>query len=193
MPIPDFDHNLVLPPHVGDHSVNAANMSPYPCTSLELCAKLGTSPERQAILRGFFELREILRQLGVSIGFQWINGSFTEDVENDPRRKNPPNDIDVVTFYRPLPALPAPLPQHLATAIPILGNRAATKTRFRVDHFMIPMDPRSPEFLIDQARYWFGLFSHRRGDDVWKGMLKISLDTPADDLLAIGNLPTVAP
>jgi hypothetical protein len=51
-PIPDFDHNLVLPPHLGD-PVNRSQLSPYRCSTLDLVRKLGTSPERRAILEKF--------------------------------------------------------------------------------------------------------------------------------------------
>jgi hypothetical protein len=188
MPIPDFDHNLVLPPHVGDHAASRANMSPYPCTSLELCAKLGGTVERQRILRGFFELRDVLRSFGL-LGFQWLDGSFTEDKENssDPKRKGPPGDIDVVTFYRPPTALPSPMPANLAALLPVIQDRDATKKRFHVDHILVRLD-LTPEILVDDTRYWFGLFSHRRGDDVWKGMLQMPLETATDDTLAIGTL-----
>ena len=34
MPIPAFDHNLVLPPHPGDPTL-PSDLSPYPCTTLD--------------------------------------------------------------------------------------------------------------------------------------------------------------
>ena len=52
-PIPVFDHNLVLPPHLGD-PVDRAQLSPYPCTTLDLCQRLGTTPERRAIIGKFW-------------------------------------------------------------------------------------------------------------------------------------------
>jgi hypothetical protein len=33
------------------------------------------------------------------------------------------------------------------------------------------------------TRYWIGLFSHRR-DGIWKGMLRMELNTAADDIAA---------
>lgn len=182
MPIPDFDHNLVLPPHTGNHAEGREHMSPYPCTSLELCSKLGRTPERQTILRGFFELRDVLRRYGVT-GFQWMDGSFTENVEENKKRPKSPGDIDIVTFFHPPASWPSPIPADLK----ILNSRNDTKARFHVDHILIPLNS-APERLIDETRYWFGLFSHRREDDVWKGMLQLSLDTAAEDALAIGTL-----
>jgi hypothetical protein len=34
--------------------------------------------------------------------------------------------------------------------------------------------------LVDITRYWTGLFSHRR-NGVWKGMLRVELNTAASD------------
>ncbi len=190
MPIPDFDHNGVLPPHVGDHTSSRENMSPYPTTSAELCTKLGTTDERRQILLGFFELRAALRQLGVTSGFQWLDGSFAEEAEKT--RGRAPNDIDVVTFFQPAPLPTQPTPA-LTTFLPVLSNRDATKHRFRVDHIMVPLASTPDRIadarrLVDDVRYWFGLFSHRRSDDVWKGMLQLPLDTATDDQQAAESI-----
>ncbi len=187
MPVPDFDHNGVLPAHVGNRAADRSHMSPYPCTSTELCAKLGMTEERRRILHGFFELRDALRQLGITTGFQWLDGSFAEDAEKT--RKRPPNDIDVVTFYEPV-SPPLTLPATTAALLPVLRDRDATKNRFRVDHILVPLTSTRDRVadamrLVDDVRYWFGLFSHRRSDDVWKGMLQLRLDTAADDVQAV--------
>jgi hypothetical protein len=42
MPIPAFDHNLVLPPHTGDPR-DRSDLSPYACTTLELVQRFATS------------------------------------------------------------------------------------------------------------------------------------------------------
>jgi hypothetical protein len=185
MPIPDFDHNGVIPPHVGDHAANRANMSPYPCNSMELCTKFGTTDERRQILLGFFDLRDSLRQLGVTSGFQWLDGSFATT-------KPKPNDIDVVTFFQPIPPPSSP-PASATALLPVITDRDATKVRFHVDHILVPLASKPDRLedakrLIDEVRYWFGLFSHRRSDDVWKGMLQLPLDTAAEDLQAANSL-----
>lgn len=195
MPIPDFDHNGVLPPHTGDHAANRAHMSPYPTTSAELCTKLGTTDERRRILFGFFEMRAALRQLGVTTGFQWLDGSFAEDAEKT--RGCAPNDIDVVTFFQPVPP-PLQIPPALATLLPVLTNRDATKNRFHVDHILVPLASTpdriaDAKHLVDEVRYWFGLFSHRRSDDVWKGMLQLPLETATDDQLAVDSMQPRTP
>ena len=80
MPIPDFDHNHVLPPHLGNPIVHS-ELSPYPCTILELCAKFSTSPQRIAILKNFVQFRQKMTLNGVLFGFQWLDGSFLENIE----------------------------------------------------------------------------------------------------------------
>ena len=190
MPIPDFNHNGVLPPHVGDQAVNRGDMSPYPTTSTELGTKLGATHERRQILLGFFELRAALRQLGITSGFQWLDGSFAEDAEKT--RGRAPNDIDVVTFFQPIPP-PVNLPPAAAALLPMLTDRDATKNQFHVDHILVPLASTPDRIadarrLVDDVRYWFGLFSHRRSDDVWKGMLQLPLDTAAEDQQAVDSI-----
>src|SRR3954465_457010 len=79
-PLPPFDHNLVLPPHFGD-PVQFDELSPYPCTRLHRCKRVGTTPERRATLGRSLDFRERLRAEGLLNGLQWLDGSFLEDVE----------------------------------------------------------------------------------------------------------------
>jgi hypothetical protein len=58
---------------------------------------LGTTPARLTILDGFLQFRQRLRAAGLAVGFQWLNGSFLQDVERFEGRD--PGDLDVVTFY----------------------------------------------------------------------------------------------
>jgi hypothetical protein len=44
------------------------------------------------------------------------------------------------------------------------------------------------EDIVNPTRYYLGLFSHRRVDDLWKGMLQVRLEDDADDLVAMGIL-----
>ena len=174
MPIPAFDLiSSVLPPHRGNPA-EPADHSPYECTVLEFCRHFATSPERRAILEGFLKLRQRLLSLNVT-GFQWLDGSFLEDVEAHSGRA--PRDIDIVTFIStPLGATDFDM---LAVSNPWLLDHAHIKTTHRVDHFIVHLgwDPRG---LINLSRYWYGLFSHRR-DGTWKGMLCVELSNPSDD------------
>lgn len=186
MPIPDFDHNGVLPPHLG-LPTELSHLSPYPATTAEVCLKFCYSPERQAILQGWLDLRSALRTLGYNQGFQWLDGSFVEDIENSERNR-PPGDIDVVSFLMPSRLSKAQMDGELLN---VLSNRAATKARFRADHFVVVLNA-SGVSIVEQTRYWCGLFSHRRSDSIWKGMLRVELGSQAEDDDARQHLPNLA-
>ena len=80
--IPNFNHSHVLPPFVGDTPTQVALTSPYATTSSELVARLGSTSQRCVLLQGLFAYRQALRDLGFADGFQWLAGSFVEDVES---------------------------------------------------------------------------------------------------------------
>ena len=185
MPIPDFDHNLVLPPHAGDPRT-PEQLSPYPCTTLELVQRFATSQERRDILHGLLSFRDRLKTVGLTRGFQWLDGSFLEDVET--REARPPRDLDLVTVYWGYDRTAL---QQVAAAFPEFANRARAKAQYRLDHFSFDAGFR-PELTLESARYWTLLFSHNR-DGVWKGMLKIDLDTPDLDNEARQVLAPSAP
>lgn len=177
MPIPPFDpiYNI-LPPHLGDPR-NRTDMSPYPATVAEICRRFGTSPERKGILRGFLGLREELFSRGIT-GFQWVDGSFLEEIEITEMR--PPADIDVVTFVE-VPQDPFAAVTRLRGAVDLMDN-VAMKSTFMVDHFVVPLGSQS-RLVVSLTRYWFGLFSHRR-DGLWKGMLEVPLQDINDHAVA---------
>jgi len=181
MSIPAFDTNNVLPPHTGDPR-RLDQLSPYPCTTAELCQKFATSPERIAILGGFLRFRALLVQAGFVTGFQWLDGSFLEAIEAEENR--PPKDLDLVTFY--IPPNPA-FNTTVAAAFPIFRSRSQIKTDFHLDHFLFDI-AHHPVLTVEWTRYWTGLFSHRR-DGVWKGMLRVDLNTPVEDTNARALLP----
>jgi hypothetical protein len=184
-PIPQFDHNLVLPPHLGDPT-NPLQLSPYPCRTLDLCQRFGTTAPRRAILGKFLDFRERLRSEGLTSGFQWLDGSFLEDIES--REGRPPNDLDVVTVYWGDNIL---LHQNLPQRFPEFSSRKLSKEHYSVDHF--PFDAGfSPEVTVDLTRYWILLFSHNRLG-VWKGMLKVELNTPDHDAAARLELQKITP
>lgn len=64
---------------------------------------------------------------------------------------------------------------------PALFTNAQTKEKYGCDGYTVPLD-KSPENLVKRTTYYFGLFSHRRSDQVWKGLLQIPLES--DDALA---------
>ncbi len=185
MPIPNFDHNLVLPPHLGDPT-DISQLSPYSCTTIDLCSKFATSPERIAILTGFLRFRDRLNNLGLVDGYQWLDGSFLEDIENQEGRA--PRDLDVVTIYY---GYDLPFQDALLVGLPEFGDPILAKQTYSLDHY--PFDAGyAPINTVEMSRYWIQLFSHNR-NAIWKGMLRIELNTPADDATALHNLQNPAP
>lgn len=183
--IPAFDDNLVLPAHLGN-PVDQSQLSPYLCTTVDLCRQLGTSPERREILRKFLDFRERLRGEGLINGFQWLDGSFLENIEA--RDGRPPKDIDVVTVYW---GYDIPFQQRLLASFPEVANPALAKSNYSVDHYPFDAD-FNPVATLEGTRYWILLFSHNRLG-VWKGMLKIDLNTPVDDAAAREELAKATP
>jgi hypothetical protein len=185
MPIPSFDIvRNILPPHRGDPRL-LTDLSPYSCTVAELWGRFATTVKRKQILEGFFNLRTELFALGIR-GFQWLGGSFLEDIEM--REGRDPNDLDAITFVAD-PATPEELNAKLGTN-PALLDHVRLKDLFFVDHYWVSLGS-SPVYLVDLARYWYGVFSHRR-DRVWKGMLAVHLiDKSEDDAarMSLGSLP----
>jgi len=187
MPIPAFTIDGVIPPYVGPDGPGGAaeDMSPYVATALEVVSTLASSYERRNILRGWLRHRADLRAVGFERGFQWLDGSFVEDKR--------PRDLDVVSFlYRPQGIQD---PHQLLMVMRANGNlfvRNLVKTEYSLDAFPVDLDG-SPEALVSSARYFLGLFSHRRGDDVWKGMLQVRFEDVADDAAALAALGLAPP
>lgn len=189
MPIPPFDHNNVLPPHLGDPR-ESAGLSPFPATSVEVCQRFATSPERRAILSGWLAFRRELTSLGVIRGFQWLDGSFLEDKEA--ALGKPPEDLDLITFFMlPTGEAPALFQSRIFTALPAFFDRDISKADFLLDHFPVHLGAPGPA-LVENTRYWTGLFSHNR-DGIWKGMLRIELNTAVEDTAAAQHLATFTP
>jgi hypothetical protein len=188
MPIPPFTVDGVLPPYVGPNGPGGAaeDLSPYEASAVEVVASFGTSPNRQDILRRWLDHRAQLRAVGIIQGFQWLDGSFLERKE--------PADLDTVTFtYRPAHAVqPADWHGFLMANVHLFQH-GQVKLNFRVDAMFVDLHGH-PETIVDVARYYVGLFSHRRDDELWKGMLKVRLENAADDtdaLAILGPAPAV--
>ena len=179
MPVPAFTIDGVIPPYTGvDGPGDAADlMTPYEASPLEVVTRFATSVGRREILGHWLEHRRMMRLLGVDAGFQWLDGSFVEDKE--------PNDLDIVTFFRrPLDAQTSIEIGQLMRANPETFIRAPIKAVRRLDAMFVDLNGSS-EGIIDATRYWCGLFSHRRVDDLWKGMVKVSLAAADEDLAGL--------
>lgn len=154
----------------------SAKRAPYLTDLVELVNRFGTSPQRLDILRGFLDFRSELHKVGLNDGFQWIDGSFTENIEMIENR--PPKDIDVVTFFN----LPANKTQNDVVSInPDLFVPQKAKWRkdiYKVDSYIQALQITNDR-LVASTVYWYSLWSHRR-DLSWKGFLQISLDPTFD-------------
>jgi hypothetical protein len=176
--IPDFSISGVLPPYLGPTPVMRALMSPYSTTLTRIAGKLCASNERREIFRGFLLYRKQLASIGFTSGLQWLSGSFMEDIENLEKRH--PRDVDVVTFfYRPSAATDDVAFQAFILANANLLTRGAVKPLYKCDPFFVDLNTEGTN-IVNQARYWFGLFSHRRGG-LWKGLLQVPLAITEDD------------
>lgn len=144
---------------------------------LEVCQRFATSPERILILRGFIAFRYELHALGIVDGFQWLDGSFLEDIEAQENRA--PRDIDIVTFFW---GHDWASQTGIMAKFPEFASPKLAKANFLVDHY--PVDAsQSPEVTVSVTRYWTQLFSHSRVG-VWKGMVQVQLNTQEQDLNA---------
>ena len=85
----------VLPPVHPTEAGHGPNRSPYPITLQELLDRFSTSAERIDVLKGFLSYRAALHAAGIVRGFQWLDGSFMENVERLEDR--PPRDMDVIS------------------------------------------------------------------------------------------------
>jgi len=147
--------------------------------------RFATSPDRLRILDGLLRYRSSLHELGLTKGFQWLDGSFMEEIEVTEERT--PNDIDLVTFFH----LPDGLPSQaeLLNLVPAWFN-SGEKVHFYVDAYYCQLGEPMSRFEVEQVSYWYSLWSHRR-DELWKGFLQIDLD-PALDAEAKANLNAIA-
>ena len=178
--IPKFDHNNVIPPHLGNPT-KKEDLSPYQCTTLELCQTFGTTKERVHILKGLIEFRERMTVFGIIQGFQWLDGSFTENIEESEKRA--PNDLDLVTFFG---GLSIDNQKHIKVNFLEFTNATVAKGSYKLDHY--PVDySYSPDVTVELTRYWIQLFTHNRLG-VWKGILRLELNTTETDKLALEHL-----
>lgn len=175
--IPEWNTLGLLPP-IDPTDPTSAERSPYPVALLDVILRFATSPERCEVLKGFLDYRAALHGMGLVSGFQWLDGSFTEQVETLERR--PPKDIDVVTFVR-TPDDFAPTKAQFE----VLDHDVA-KTHFLVDSYIVEINKLPPEAIVQQSAYWYSMWSHRR-NQAWKGYLQVDLN-PAHDLDAFERL-----
>ena len=178
--IPRWTAQGVLPP-VDTEEPTSSNRSPYLVSLVDLVLRFGTTEPRRRIVTGLLGFRAALHGLGLVDGFQWIDGSFLENVEVIEERD--PQDVDLVTFFH------TPEGQNqeaLLQVSPRLFDPRATKEDYCVDAYFVQLNGSVPEALVAQSTYWNSLWSHRRNGN-WKGYLRVEL-APTDDPAARANL-----
>ncbi|MBP2304605.1 hypothetical protein GBZ48_17790 [Azospirillum melinis] len=187
--IPAFASNGVLPPYVMGNPTNPDNMSPYQADILTFCRRFCTSPKRLEILKGFLRYRKSLHDIGIPGGFQWIDGSFSEDIESIEGRN--PNDVDVVTFFdRPHNCDTSAKWRDFFDSHIMFFDPSTSKEAFLCDAYPVDLG-MAPLKLVSTTRYWFGLFSHRRVSNIWKGMVQLPLGNAGYDQAASDYLDQV--
>jgi hypothetical protein len=184
--IPDHNQSGVLPPFLPESSPSApSSMAPFKVSLLEVAQRFSTSNARFEIIRGLISYRTELRKEGIASGFQWIDGSFVEDVERNKGRS--PNDVDIITFAnRPSTYLDPKKWRDFIERRQDLFLPIESKKNYRCDAYYVDMNLQ-PEMLINITKYWFGLFSHQRDTFLWKGMLEVPLDDDKDVIQFLRN------
>ena len=178
--IPKWNPQGVLPP-VDPNAPTLKYRSPYAISLNDFVLRFGTSSERINLLNNLLSFRSGLHGADLVKGFQWLDGSFLENIESLESRS--PRDIDVVTFYY----LPASHSQKsFGKDHSQLFKNSYNKNKYHMDAYFIDLNSGVPEFLISESTYWYSLWSHRR-NTLWKGYLQIDL-SPNDDHIARDKL-----
>ena len=153
------------------------NRSPYRVSLVEVMERFGSSEARRGLLSGLLDFRAELHQAGLTEGFQWIDGSFVEDLERTRQDFPIPRDIDVVTFFY---VSEGQTDENVYRASPGVFDNARIKETHKIDSYLVSLRQADPEIIVDLAAYWYSLWSHTRAEK-WKGYLQISLAPDEDE------------
>jgi|26BtaG_2_1085354.scaffolds.fasta_scaffold01442_5 hypothetical protein len=175
-------HGVISPVSDGEEG-HSPDRSPYHTNILEFAKKFAFSVERVEILLGLLEYRKTLYLLDINTGFQWVNGSFVENVESI--RQRPPNDVDVVTFSNLCNTIPN-YSDFVTENLSIFDSSKA-KQKYKVDAYWVDMDTGFNEYSVERCTYWYSMWSHQRDTNIWKGFYVIPL-SPEKDIEAIEYL-----
>jgi hypothetical protein len=187
VPIPAWTPTGAIPP-INFGKPADVDRSPYEVGICEFVLRFSSSIARKTILEGFLNYRAALHAVGLVNGFQWLDGSFLENIELLEGRS--PQDIDVVTFYeRPLGKSQRDLVNLDPALFPMNGPaHQSLKGKYHVDAYTEDLS-KSPSKLVGRSAYWYSMWSHRR-NLAWKGFVQVSLD-PTDDPQAKALLANV--
>jgi hypothetical protein len=179
--IPAWTALGVLPPVNSGLPTNPVDRSPYKVTVSDFVMRFATTSERRAVLKGFLAYRSLVYSLGYVSGFQWLDGSFLEDIETTEKRA--PRDVDVVTFFHDVAG-----PELSNEQLNMLSKEYA-KDHYKVDAYYVELDLLPRRELTAWSTYWYSMWSHRR-NHVWKGYLQIEL-MPTEDIAALALLEQI--
>ena len=182
--IPEWDSRGVLPPIYPGVSNTSPLRSPFSVSLLDLVLRFATTEERCKILCGFLNYRKELHSIGLDTGFQWINGSFVEDIET--LQERPPHDIDVVTFFE----VPTGESQaNIVAKCPELFDLHSVKQKYLTDSRFVSLTTvvGTEKRLVERSTYWYSVWAHQKSTFLWKGFLQIDL-APIHDEEARQNL-----
>lgn len=186
MIIPPFSASGVLPPFIDASPTIPAKRSPYATDMFQLVERFCTSAHRAKLLLGLNSYRQHLSKGGFVSGYQWIDGSFVENVETT--RGRPPSDIDVVTlFNRPMKYQVSGHQwdaDYKATLHKQFFSTKHMKPRYYCDTYSIDLDADQAS-LVDHTMYWGGLFTDIKGSTEKKGIVRIPLATDPMEFSAI--------
>ena len=173
--IPDWDDSGLLPPFL-DNPASPRDRSPYRASLGETMVRFGSAGVgRRELLSGLLNFRAALHSVGLTRGFQWIDGSFVEDVESS--RGRAPADIDVVTFFH-IPE--GHTEESFANAFPDFFNPTAMKWDFGIDAYLAAVNLNDSDTVARRAAYWHDIWSHTR-DGLRKGYVQVDLDPREDE------------
>lgn len=175
MVIPSWTMSGIVPPIRPGMSGASPDRSPYKSALTDFIDQFAINQARLNILAGLIKYRQALHEIGLTEGFQWLDGSFLEDVEGAENRT--PRDIDVVTFYRRPKSLNE---SELAVKLTHLLNTEHSKNRYHVDGYGFELGSAVEPYKIRMLTYWYSMWSHRR-DGLWKGFVQIDLAPIEDD------------
>lgn len=176
MLIPDWNEKGLISPVQEGAPGHSSKRSPYSVDLVSFVNRFAISEERCRIVEGFLKYRKALHNIGMIKGFQWLDGSFLENIEQNENRA--PKDIDIVTFFE----IPSDANQKkLASSHPDIFISSKAKEKYFVDTYFFEIGKPITAIDVKLISYWYSMWSHRR-DDVWKGFIQIDLSPVFDDL-----------
>lgn len=180
--IPLWNSMGIIPP-VDESDPTSLSRSPYELDIVRFVSLFAITQSRVKILKGFLDFRNELTSVGLVDGFQWVDGSFTENVELIERRA--PNDVDVVTFFN---FQPGDNDHTVYSRNPNIFNQDFVKKQYLVDSYFEGLHAPGAS-LVARTVYWYSMWAHKR-DLSWKGFIQIPL-SPALDLVARSILDSI--